>query len=182
VGGCDTTSRLYGIGKGSVLKKFLSSKALLNSSKVFSNADTTVEELVQAGERGLVVLYGGKLGDNLNGLRYKKFCERTATKKTYLQSQTLPPTAASAKYHSMRVYLQIQQWRGVENLRPEDWGLKQVEEHLYPMTTDQPAAPERLLHVIQCGCISDCSTLRCCMFPMSRHHMQQFYASRTRHR
>ena len=108
-----------------------------------------------------MVLYGGKLGYNLNGLRYKTFCERTATEKTYLQSQTLPPTAASAKYYSMRVYLQIQQWRGVENLRPEDWGLKQVEGHFYPMMTDQPAAPERLLHIIQCGCISDCSTLRC---------------------
>jgi hypothetical protein len=81
------------------------SKALKNSSKVLSNTDTSVEQLVQAGERALVVLYGGKLGDKLNGLRYKKFCERTATKKIYLQSQTLPPTAASVKYHSMRVYL-----------------------------------------------------------------------------
>ena len=33
VGGCDTTSRLYGIGKGTPLKKYASSKVFQDSSK-----------------------------------------------------------------------------------------------------------------------------------------------------
>ena len=46
-------------------------------------------------------------------------------------------------------------------LRPTDWGWKMVYGHLVPVLTDQPAAPDILLHVIHCGCTGNCSTTHC---------------------
>ena len=161
VGGCDTTSRLYGIGKGTPLKKYASSKVFQDSSKVFNRADVSVEQIAEAGERALVVIYGGKITDNLNSLRYKKFCEKTASKSSHILSQSLPPTTASARYHSLRVYLQVQQWRGVTILKPVEWGWRLTDDHLVPNMTDLPPAPDRILHVIHCGCSTDCSSGRC---------------------
>jgi hypothetical protein len=36
--------------------------------------------------------------------------------KTFVDPQALPPTSSAAKYHSMRVYLQVQQWMGNNEL------------------------------------------------------------------
>ena len=51
------------------------------SSRTAANrVDVSVEQIAEAGERALVVIYGGKVTDNLNSLRYKKLCEKTASK------------------------------------------------------------------------------------------------------
>ena len=123
VGGCDTTSRLYGIGKGTPLNKYALSKVFHESSKIFKKADVSVKQIVEAGERALVVIYGGKVTDNLNSLRYKKLYEKTASKSSHIQSRSLPPTTASAIYHSLRVYLQVQQWRRVTTLKPVEYNI-----------------------------------------------------------
>ncbi|GFS07562.1 hypothetical protein ElyMa_004735400 [Elysia marginata] len=41
-------------------------------------------------------------------LRYKRFWEKVASSITTVQVRSLPPTSAAAKYHSLRVYLQVQ--------------------------------------------------------------------------
>lgn len=161
VSGCDTTSRLFGIGKGIAMKKCLASKSVQECSQVFNSESSTADQVTTAGEKALLVLYGGKPEDTLNTLRYKKFCEKTATKTTQLQSEVLPPTVAAARFHSLRVYLQIQQWKGCTTLSPTDWGWEMTGGHLMPVLTDRPAAPEYLLRVIHCGCNGDCSTMRC---------------------
>lgn len=119
------------------------------------------DQIATTGEKALLVLYGGKLDGNLNKLRYQKFCEKTAAKTIQLQSEVLPPTSASAKYHSYRVYLQVQVWKGCTTIRPTDWGWKMVQGHLLPVSTDVPAAADILLRVIHCGCTGDCSSARC---------------------
>ena len=41
---------------------------------------------------------------------------------TFVQVHTLSPTSAAVKYHSMGVYLQVQQWLEVDcEMNPEDW-------------------------------------------------------------
>ena len=120
--GCDTTSRLYGLGKGLSLKRFTSSALFRDKSEQFCKKDATVDNVIDAREAALVCLYSGKEGDNLDGLRYAKFCDKVATNKVHIRSQNLPPTSAAARYHSMRVYLQVQQWLGVCNMKETDWG------------------------------------------------------------
>ena len=63
------------------------------------------------------------LTDTLDSLRHKRFCEKAAPKTSHIKPQSLPPTSAAAKYHSFRVYLQVQEWKGsAAELHPRDWG------------------------------------------------------------
>ena len=91
---------------------------------------------------------------------YKHVCEKVATNVSHVHPQTLPPTSAAAKYHSLRVYLQVQEWKG-NKLNQLEWGWEKREGRLMPVHTDLPPAPEELLKVIRCNYHTDCSTLRC---------------------
>ncbi len=51
--GCDTTSRLYGIGKGSSLKKFTASHPFREQAKVFNTHSASIQDVVNAGEKAL---------------------------------------------------------------------------------------------------------------------------------
>ena len=80
--------------------------------KVFDAQSAFPEDVIISGLQALVCLYNGKPAEGLDFLRYARFCEKVATKTSHIQPQTLPPTSAAAKYHSLRVYFQIQQWKG----------------------------------------------------------------------
>ena len=160
--GCDTTSRLYGIGKGMSLSKFKASGMFREQAKVFCSDSAPTHDVIEAGEKAVVLLYNGMLTDALDSLRHKRFCEKVASKTTHIKPQSLPPTSAAVKYHSLRVYLQVQEWRGSNvELHPSDWGWQECEEGFVPLQTSLPPAPEHLLRVIRCNCQTDCSTLRC---------------------
>ena len=120
--GWGTTSILHGLGKGLWLKRFTSSASFRDKAEQFCKKDATVDDVIDAGEAALVCLYSGKEGENLDGLRYAKFCDKEATNKVHIRPQTLAPTSAAARYHSMRVYLQVQQWLVVCNMKETDWG------------------------------------------------------------
>jgi len=83
-----------------------------------------VSDVVTAGEKALVTLFGGKPGPSLNKLRYQRYYEKPAMKTSQAQPQNLPPTAAAARFHSQRVYLQVKQWQGEDSSMIEDWGWK----------------------------------------------------------
>jgi len=72
----------------------------------------------------------------------------------------LPPAEAATKYHSFRVYHQVQTWKNVE-LDPTDWGWKVTEGKMIPYMTDLEPAPKALLRVIRCKCKTGCGTKRC---------------------
>ena len=120
------------------------------------------EDIAVAGEEALITLYNGKCEICLDSLRYKHYCSKVASNTTHVQPHTLPPTSAAAKYHSFCVYYQIQQWKGREvALLPQDWGWKESDGKLMPVTTDLDPAPIDLLRVVRCNCQTDCNTLRC---------------------
>ena len=134
--GCDTTSRLYGLGKRLSLKRFISSALFRDKAEPFCKKDATVDAVIDAGEAALVYLY-------------------------HIRPQTLPPTSAAARYHNMRVYLQVQQWLVVCNMKKTDWGWMTKDENVIPVMTLLPTAPDELPIVIRCNCTTDCSTARC---------------------
>ena len=76
--GCNTTSRVHGIGKAAALKKYANTLHFREQTKVF-NSSSTVDDNVVAGENALVSCYGGKPGEKLDGMRYKRYCEKLAT-------------------------------------------------------------------------------------------------------
>ena len=160
--GCDTTSCLYGIRKGASLIKFKSSRHFHEQAKAFNVQSASARDVTAAGEQVLVSIYNGRPEESLDSLCYKQFCEKVTTNTSHVQPQTLPPTTAAAKYHSLSVYLQIQQWKGPEDdLSPVECGWKEMEGGLTPVQTDLPKAPEELLRMIRCNCQTDCSSMRC---------------------
>ena len=96
--GCDTTSRIFGLGKGAALKKFISSAYFREQAKVFSHDSSTQDEILLAGENSLMCLYGGRPGRKLDILRYQKYCEKVASRSTRIQPQSLPPTSCAAGF------------------------------------------------------------------------------------
>ena len=106
--GCDTTSHLHGIAKGTSLKKFCESHHFRNQAIVFNNTSASKKEVVEAGEKAVVCLYNGKSDETLDCLRYPRYCQKVDTNTSQVQPQNLPPTSATATYHSLRVYFQVQ--------------------------------------------------------------------------
>ena len=160
IAGCDTTSHLFGIGKGVPLRKLKSDLLFREQAYVFSSF-ATKDEVHKAGEKAIACLYGGQPNESLDKLRHRKFCEKVSTSTSPVQVHTLPPTAAAARYHSMRVYYQVQEWIGQAELDPQQWGWDLVDGKLNPTTTDLPPAPQELLKIVHCNCRSDCSSQRC---------------------
>ena len=125
ISGCDTTSRPFGIGKSAPLKKFCDFSYYREQARKFDAVDTCADDVVKAGENAQVAMYGGRQGESLDSLRHCKYHEKVCTKGRQVEPQNLPPTSGAARFHSMRVFLQVKQWQGEDrNLSIEDWGWK----------------------------------------------------------
>ena len=107
ISGCERTSRVFGIGKRSALKK-LKSKHFVKQANTFLNKEATAKEIKVAGQNLLVVLYNGSEGERLDTLRYQRFCDKVSSSSQVVEAQTLPPTSSAAEAHSKRVFLQVQ--------------------------------------------------------------------------
>jgi hypothetical protein len=168
--GCDTTSRLFGLGKSLALKKIKNDSTFRLQAKTFGEEEISKEDIIKAGEMALVSLYGGTVDEGLDSLRYRQFSEKAAKSTSLVEPQTIPPTSSAAKYHSLRVYYQMMEWKGQNSdMKPEEWGWHIVEGKYMPIQTDQPAAPSHLLDVICCNCKTDCSSRKCTCRKLGLH-------------
>lgn len=161
--GTDTTSRPFGVGKSSALKKLKSCPQLKALAEDFIKEEN-LSTLQSAGEKVFVLLYGGTLEESLDELRYRLFCSKVAVGTTAVKVNTLPPTSAAARFHSLRVIYQLNEWLDPENtkgLSPTQCGWRIANGRFVPITTDFPAAPADLLKVIRCSCKGSCATKRC---------------------
>jgi len=158
--GCDTTSRIFGIGKPSVLKLFQKKPSFRGFCEKFLAA-TTTSSIVQCGESLMLALYYGSDSENLNRLRYKSFTSKVITNSS-VQVQTLPPTFTdAADQHSLRVFYQTQVWMGNRVLNSLDYGWKHEKDRLVPVKVTLPPAPEKLLQKVRCVCKIHCDSKRC---------------------
>lgn len=159
ISGCDTTSKLFGIGKSTVMKK---RHLLVEEAKHFLSPSVTHEQIEESGRKILCLLYDEKnVNFNLNELRMKRFEKNVIKSLKHVEVKNLPPTNSAAKYHSYRVYYQVQVWLGNESLHATDWGWELINGHLFPMKMDNAPAPESLLKIMKCGCTSNCDNNRC---------------------
>ena len=110
--GCDSTSRLYGIGKAAFLKKSILDNPLFSNAAETFLQQSTRDDVVLDGEKAILMVYGGIQENTLDQLRHTKFHSRTATSIAAVQLSSLPPTLAAMMYHSTRVYYQVQVWKG----------------------------------------------------------------------
>lgn len=152
--GCDTTSALFGCGKGSCVKMLAASKDHQILSEQISDVNSTQDTVAFSGLKFLVKLYGGSDLDSLSVLRYKLYMKMVATGNTLPQPQRLPPTERAAYFHCLRAHLQIVSWKQLspQALNPLEWGWKFEQRKLSPIMTDEAPASDELLKVIRCKC------------------------------
>ena len=60
LGGCDTTSRVHSLVVKTVLQHFLKNKEVRDIIEILSNQESGKRRVLQAGERLLLILLGGK--------------------------------------------------------------------------------------------------------------------------
>ena len=104
--GCDTTSRLHGIGKSKAVSK-LKDDIFSRQAAVFMKSNSNMEDVMKAGNHALVSIYNGDKDETLDKLRLRKFYEKTTSSTAAVEPHVLPPTSATAKYHSLCVYQQV---------------------------------------------------------------------------
>lgn len=161
--GCDTTSRVFGVGKKTYFQKFLKGDKDLESCAVcFTKPDQTCDIIELCGYKAMVLLFGGKPTDSLATLRYNVLNKKVASATCFVTPERLPPNASATKFHSRRCYYQIMTWLGMETgLDAKDWGWKCENDQYQPVMSDTPPAPDSLLKVVHCSCNTACTSRRC---------------------
>ncbi|CAG2214623.1 unnamed protein product [Mytilus edulis] len=77
--GCDTTSRVYGIGKRLAPKKVMNNDHFKEQAVVFMSENKSKEEVIKAGEEALVCFFGGLPYEGLDILRFRMFLNKVST-------------------------------------------------------------------------------------------------------
>ena len=80
--------------------------------------------------------------------------EITAKSKTVIKPQSLPPTERATCYHSLRVHLQVIQWKTLMITIADrlEWGWKVHQNFFAPVMTNLEPAPKELLNFVRCNC------------------------------
>lgn len=155
--GCDTISAIYKKGKITPYKKVQTNNALRTKLLVFNNPKADPSAVADAGKHFLLAMFGAKDTEDLDFFRYQCYLQAIAKQPIHslFKLAALPPTSAASRQHSFRTYHQVQQWLS-EKKNPLEWGWKKIGEHLRPVTTTHPAAPQELLSLIVCACKDEC--------------------------
>lgn len=114
--GCDTTLRIFGVGKKSAFQKLVNGKttmqACANGFALPKQAKTAIEDL---GSKAMTVMFGGKNTDALASLRDNLLNKKIVSAKAFVIQEHLPPTESSTKYHCQRDYYQIMVWTEMDS-------------------------------------------------------------------
>ena len=135
-----------------------SNDALCAKLLAFSDSKAYPNAVANAGKHFLLTIFGAKNTKDLDSFCY--LCYLKAIAKQPIHSlfnlAALLPTSAAAQQHSFRTYQQVQQsLNEKKNLLEVGW--KKVGEHLRPISTACPAAPQDLLSLIVCTCKGKCT-------------------------
>lgn len=155
--GCDTVSAVYKKGKIAPYRKVQANNVLREKLLVFNNPKADPSAVADAGNYFLLAMFGAKNTEDLDCLRYQSYLKAIAKQPIHalLKLDALPPTSGASRQHSFRTYHQVQQWLN-EDKDPLEWGWKKIGDHLTPITTARPAAPQELLSLIMCTCKDEC--------------------------
>ena len=161
--GCDTVSAIHNYGKIKLFNK-LTKGNCTNVLEVFTNPQSAIQCVKDAGVKLFEYIYRkstGKTSMHLNDIRYHNFMKMTARGK--ICPERLPPTKGAAEQHSLRAYLQLQDWIQLKpkSLDPALFGWTLKHNIYKPVGFIGPIAPQGLLKLISCGCKTDCKNNIC---------------------
>ena len=160
ISGCDMTSRPFGIGKSSVISKLIKDPALGRCADVFMLPESTTDEIIQAGDVSMRLIFGGSSVNTLGELRYREYKKKVLKGNKAVKAQVLPPSHGSNKQHSLRTFHQCMTWMSVQ-LPPSEYGFKNSNGRLRAIITEDAPAPLELLKTISCNCATQCADRKC---------------------
>ena len=160
-GGCDSTSTIFGHGKGTILKQLTKNSALHEHCVTLQSETATVQEVKTAGLQLFVAVYGGTASDSLAKLQYSAYCSKTLSAR--FRPESLPLSESAAVMHALRAHYQSLVWAalGQTTLKPTDWGWKVQSDVLVSVQVEGEIAPYNLLKVIKCSCTTQCTRASC---------------------
>jgi hypothetical protein len=163
LGGCDSTSAIFGHGKGTIYNKIKEDRSgLLHANcMTLQNRDATDKDVCETGIQIVINLYGGKVGDRLADLRYDAYCKMSLSRR--FQPERLPPSESAAHMHMRRVHLQAVIWGSMNgtNIEPTKWGWECNRNSLTPIKVVGDVTPQAVLKFIRCNCHGNCSSSMC---------------------
>ena len=161
--GCDTTSRILGLGKKSALHKMMKEDSVLQSyARVFFTPKPYPAVIVSTGCKSMIASFNAKPGDSIRDLRNNILCKKVCAAKSFVTPERLPPTISATKFHSLRSYLQVMLWMDMaDGMEVTEWGWDLQGNSLIPVMMDTNPAPEAILKMIHCNCSTGCSTHKC---------------------
>ena len=158
ISGCDTTSRIHSVGKPAVIQKFHSNKDFRRLAKTFACRSKPQCDVMAAGEKLTLFLMGAtKKEMSMDDKRLANYYKKIAGKNA-IKPEGLGPTSDATAQHSLRVYYQVQVWKGNNELNAEEWGWRKTTRGiLIPVAAMKPPALQELLKIIRCACLTDCT-------------------------
>ena len=96
----------------------------------------------------------------VNKMRAARYSDKSLAAATVVTAESLPPTCDTADLHSLRAYLQVQQWLGNE-LDPTRYGFCLTNGMYMPLAISNQVAPDFLLNGIFFKSKSLCNTNSC---------------------
>ena len=128
---------------------------LKGASQIFMSPNKNHNEVEQAGNEAPAIIYACKQGTYLSLERASKLSEKVASSSRYVPPECLPPTTDAAKFHSRRVYHQVQVGQG-NSMAATEWGWEEFQTRLRnvlkPQRRDNVATPAHALakNLLQC--------------------------------
>ena len=146
-----TLSATFGMGKLKAFNKLKESSHWRNEMKMISDDDIEIDAMVSLGEKFYIHMYGkvvvkAKSLDQVREIMYSL--------PKYIPITRMPPTSRAFYFHMLRVYLQINTWKHLRQLREiEKFGFGRDENgNITAIITDKEHAPKYLLQEMKCSC------------------------------
>ena len=83
------------------IQRFKREESFRRLTKILNNP-TSSKDVISAGERLVLIVYGAKGDTTLDKLGLTKFCEKIASSMKVVFPESLPPTSAAASFYSLR--------------------------------------------------------------------------------
>ncbi|KAK4298605.1 hypothetical protein Pmani_008001 [Petrolisthes manimaculis] len=103
--GCDTTSRIFSVGKKAAFQKLVKGDSVLQlCAGAFTIPNQTADVIDDLGCQAMVILFGSKSTDSLATTRFNTFSKKVVSASSFVTPERLPPTESATRLHCRRVY------------------------------------------------------------------------------
>lgn len=107
---CDTISKPFGLGTSDSIKLLRKSGSFKESATIFQSSQKSTGKIKNAVFNVIILLYEEK---TRKSTLQRTFISKATKSTIHVKSEVLLPTEVACKFHSLRVYYQVQQWIGI---------------------------------------------------------------------